>query len=111
MVLRNPWLHFYWIEFGASLLGGHEEIGWLHKVCGVTAFTLDDALYLVSKQVCDGRSLPPVRTIIEDVNLATLDPGHVRPHIGVPIFRGVWFPRVDSQGYRKGWYPDISPQS
>ena len=111
MAIRNPWLHFYWIEFVSALPRWSESdalSGWLHKVCGVTAFTLDDALFLVSKQVCSGRPLPPVQSVIEDVNLSTLDRGHVLPNIGVPVFRGVWFPNIDSQGYRKGQYAEMS---
>jgi hypothetical protein len=45
--------------------------------------------------------LPPIRNVIEDVNISTLDVCHVQANMGVSIWRGVWFPRIDSQGYRK----------
>jgi len=108
VTIRNPLLHFYWIDFVSSLPSGDGGYGWVRAVCGVTAFTLDDALYLISTQLCVGRPLPTVRTVIEDFNPATLDPGHVRRHIGGPIFRGVWYPNIDSQGYRKGQYPEVA---
>ena len=107
MTIRNLLLHFYWIEFASPLPWGGEELApdtWFNKVCGVTAFTLDDALYVICAQRCCGRLLPPVSTAIEDFNLEALDPGHVRRHIGVPIFRGVWYPNINSQGYRNGQY-------
>ena len=108
--VRNPLLHFYWIEFVSSPHRGDEghTFGWLHKVCGVTAYTLDDALYLIREQLCWGRSLPAIHAVIEDVNLSTLDRGHVLPNFGVPIFRGVWYPMIDSQGYQRGQHMERS---
>jgi hypothetical protein len=48
---------------------------------------------LLRQQVFDGGPLPPTRRVIEDVDVSTLDAGHVRPNMGVPVWRGVWWPR------------------
>ncbi len=105
--IRNPLLRRFWIEFEPPLYLGREGYalsGWLHHACGVTAYSLDDALYLIKEQLCWGRPLPPTRKIIEDVDVSTLDSNHVRPNMGVPIWRGVWYPPIDSQGYRRVGY-------
>jgi hypothetical protein len=60
---------------------------------GVTAWTLDDARLLVSKEVFGGRDLPPLRLLIEDVDVSTLDAGHVLPNMNPPNERGIWYPK------------------
>ena len=98
-LIKNPLLHRYWIEF-EPLQNGHQQgvwlIGWPRMAYGVTAYTYDDALWLLRKQVFRRESLPPIREVIEDIDISTLEAGHIRPHIGMPIWRGVWYP----QGYQ-----------
>jgi hypothetical protein len=61
--------------------------------CGVTAYSLEDALALVRQELWrTDEPLPSIREVIEDVDVSTLDPGHVLPNMGPPIWRGVWFP-------------------
>src|SRR6266508_806749 len=62
--------------------------------CGVTAYSSHDALVVLCERLFTKDPWPPVRNVIEDVVISTLDPGHVLPNIGVPIWRGVWFPRI-----------------
>lgn len=64
----------------------------LNRGCGVTAHTLDDALLLLRERVFTGRQLPRIAETIEDVDIRTLDQGHVIPNMGVVSIRGVWFP-------------------
>lgn len=83
MVLRR-----YWIEFEPnSDPGGRVRAG-----CGVTAFDREDAFRLLRERVFAGEELPPIRRVIENVEISALDPGHVRPNMGTPLRRGVWFP-------------------
>jgi hypothetical protein len=58
----------------------------------VTAYSLDDAKSLLDQSVFKDRTWPQVVEIIEDVDVSTLDRGHVIPNMEPPVWRGVWFP-------------------
>lgn len=84
----------YWFEFepqpSAPLPCG------LGLGCGVTAFGLEDAKVLLRQCIVrisdDGP--PEIRRITEDVDVRTLDAGHVLPNMGICSERGVWFPNI-----------------
>ncbi len=80
----------YWITFevGASVL----PLG-VGDGCGVTAYGRDDALLIVNAKVFGGNGLPEIVEMIENVDLSTLDEGHVIPNIGDVTVRSIWFPR------------------
>lgn len=59
---------------------------------GVTAHNREDALKLLANRVFGG-ALPQIESVLENVDVSTLDEGHIRPNIAPPAFRGVWFPR------------------
>lgn len=84
----------YWFEFVISDqdLQRYNNYGGLGLGCGVTAYTYEDALAVLAEQLFRGEPIPPVRKVIEDVDVSTLDAGHVLPNMGVPAWRGVWFP-------------------
>ena len=82
-------LHRYWLEFAMS---SFSEPTPLRLGCGVTAHAKTDALEIVRTRVFHGGEVPTVVSVIEDVDLSTLDPRHVLPNIGNPAVRGVWFP-------------------
>jgi hypothetical protein len=80
----------YWIEFERSVattLPPGTTLG-----IGVTAFGKDDALALVRQRVFDDGELPRIAVLIEDVDVPTLDAGHVLPNMAPPVERGVWLP-------------------
>jgi hypothetical protein len=60
---------------------------------GVTAWTREDAEDLIRSCVFRGDALPPISRVTEDVDVSTLDPGHVLPNMEPPNVRGVWYPR------------------
>lgn len=60
--------------------------------CGVTAHDRSDAEVLISERVFRGSELPPVGMVVENVDVSTLDEGHVLPNIGDVTRRGIWFP-------------------
>lgn len=60
--------------------------------CGVTAFDRDDAERLLRERVFESGYLPPFHRVIEDVDISSLDPDHVRPNMASPLIRGIWFP-------------------
>ena len=80
-------LHRYWIEFDAS----DAPFG-MTSGCGVTAFDREDAMRLLSQAI--GGSPPAAVRVIEDVDVSTLDEGHVLPNMHPPSGRGVWFPML-----------------
>jgi hypothetical protein len=101
--LKNPLLRRYWIEFDvappnqppAGAIQHDGDYPWWMERCGVTAYSLDDALELVRQQLwkCEA-TLPPIRKVIEDVDVSTLEDRYVLTHMGPPIWRGVWFPNM-----------------
>ncbi len=83
MKLRRFWFRFASLPKFTSLSLG----------CGVTARDHEDALSILGETVFSGQAIPPIREVIEDVDIAGLDQGHVVPNMEPPIFRGVWFPK------------------
>jgi hypothetical protein len=59
---------------------------------GVTAYSLDDARSLIENEplVADWKIL----NVTEDVDIGTLDQGHVIPNMGPPNVRGIWYPNL-----------------
>ena len=78
----------YWFEFDMSE-PPQRRVPWV----GATAWTLYDARLLVSEGVFGGRELPQVTVLIENVDVSTLDEGHVLPNMAPPNERGIWYPR------------------
>jgi hypothetical protein len=61
---------------------------------GVTAVDRRDAETLLSAAWFGGAPLPTGADVAEDVDVRSLDEGHVRPNMGDPSVRGVWYPRL-----------------
>ena len=83
-------LRRYWIEFDPTdrdRLPIGVAIG-----CGVTAFAFEDAIGLIKERVFGHEDLPKIDQIIEDVDVSTLDQGHVIPNMLPPVYRGIWYP-------------------
>jgi hypothetical protein len=59
---------------------------------GVTAIDYRDALELLQTYVFVNEYLPKVKRIINDVDVSTLDKGHILPNILPPNVRGIWYP-------------------
>lgn len=83
-------LRRYRIEFDDAVAGWSQRFG-------VTAIDLDDALGLISR--LSGAAFPRPTAVIEDVDVRTLDEGHVLPDMDPPNRRGFWFPMGVSQGH------------
>jgi hypothetical protein len=80
----------YWIEFDAKQRDAL-PVGALLG-CGVTAESYTDAINLVQQKLFGGGTVPQISKCIENVDISTLDSGHVRPNMGSPLKRGIWFP-------------------
>ena len=85
----RDYLHRYWVQFESC---SDEPPTSLRLGCGVTAVDRHDAEALLREQVFEGGRLPTIIEFIDDVDVQTLDSGHVRPSMGDPSTRGVWFP-------------------
>jgi hypothetical protein len=88
MNLTRFWFRFQWSTppFDSLILG-----------CGVTAHCYDDALSILRETVFDGKEVPPVDEVIENVDVRSLDQKHVVPNMNPPVWRGVWFPKGYAQ--------------
>ena len=83
-------LHRYWFEFDTAFSDPH-PIGTLLG-CGITAYSQSDALLLLQERVFGGNSPPPVKRVVENVDVSQLDQAHIRPNMGNPAERGIWYP-------------------
>ncbi len=62
---------------------------------GVTARTRDEAEAMARQAAAQlRRAFEPLK-VVEDVDVRTLDQGHVVPNMGAVNFLGVWFPRLN----------------
>ncbi len=85
-------LRRYWIEFNIPSADVRTETDLLKIGCGVTGYSLDDCLEIMQQNMLKGSKLPPIKKVIEDVDISTLDTNHVLPNIDLVISRGIWFP-------------------
>jgi hypothetical protein len=87
----NPQLYKrFWFEFAIdSAFNFPPGIGY---GCGVTAIDLDDAIKIMKRKILADIRMPTISRIVEDVNIRTLDQGHVIPNMHPPVYRGIWFP-------------------
>ncbi len=58
---------------------------------GVTAFSVEDANSLLKRASLETDDQHP----ISDIDIRTLDQGHVIPNMGPPNIRGIWFPKLN----------------
>ena len=91
--VKNPLLTRYWIEFEPPVDPPGYHGCWPQGKCGVTAYTLEDALWLVQEYLFMDTEILRVKEVTEDVGLSDL---HIRRELraaaGAPIWRGVWYP-------------------
>ncbi|SFW34527.1 hypothetical protein [Chitinophaga sancti] len=82
----------YWFEFDFTSTGIDSIPPGIQIGCGVTGHNYEDVFDILRDKVFKGGELPGIRRMIEDVNIETLDQGHVLPNMLPPIWRGVWYP-------------------
>ena len=69
---------------------------------GVTAYSLADARIILGSTIRRNNLDVDVINIIEDIDIRTLDQGHVIPNMNPPNFRGVWFPMLN-ENLKQTW--------
>jgi len=91
LAMKNDTLYRrFWFEF--ELDTAFNFLPGIGLGCGVTAFDYDDAIKILDEIIFSSITRPPFRRVIEDVDIGTLDQGHVIPNMKAPVNRGVWFP-------------------
>jgi len=85
-------LHRYWFEFAKPIDKTYLIMG-LGLGCGVTAYDLEDAMQVLQRHLFKVDIIPLIIKVIEDVDIPTLDQLHVITNMGIPIERGIWFPK------------------
>ena len=61
----------------------------------VTAWTLEDAVFLLETIIFKSGKLPCPKRVTNNIDVSKLDANHVLPNMGVCTIRGIWYP----QGY------------
>ncbi len=91
-----PLLVPYWIEFAPRdwFQVDEDEVSAPPRAFGVTAASLDAALAIVRAIAYGGQPLPPVRRVVEDVDLAMLTMYNMSPGILRPGQAGMWYPTI-----------------
>jgi len=81
----------YWFRFDVKFGDSYDSLGLLLG-CGVTAFGYEDAIELMKENIFKEKEMPPIKEFVENVDISTLDLKHIAPAMGVPIYRGIWYP-------------------
>jgi hypothetical protein len=82
-------LRRYWLRFDPSAVESSFVIG-----IGVTGFDKPDALGLAEATCFQSSKMPDPAEVVENIDVRTLDQGHVIPNMHPPSERGVWFPKM-----------------
>ena len=85
----------YWFEFVRDRQATALGLG-----CGITALNLEDARKILRQALFPLYGDRAVRRVIEGVEVSSLDETRVRPRMGNPTVRGVWFPVVPPRASR-----------
>lgn len=87
--MAAPYIRF-WFQFDIPGAFGY-PLG-IGRGCGVTAASYEDAVSILDEKIFHTIKRPPFKKVVENVDIRTLDQGHVIPNMKLPIYRGVWFP-------------------
>jgi len=91
----------YWFEFVRG-----EQATALGLGCGIIAFNLEDARKILRRALFPLYGERAVRRVIEGVEVSSLDETRVRPRMGNPTVRGVWFPVVPARASKRKARPE-----
>jgi hypothetical protein len=73
---------------------GHVDFSILNLGYGITGYDRADAEKMLQEQVFPIFGVRSIDTVIEDIDVSKLKEKHVRPSMGNPVVRGVWFPLI-----------------
>jgi hypothetical protein len=83
----------YWFEYDVS----QDEISRYSYLplgygYGITAYDYEDALRIMHHFLIRNNDLPKFSRVIENIDVSTLEDKNIISNMGVPVWRGVWFP-------------------
>ena len=93
-------LHRFWFTFQDP-----PQFSPLGLGCGITAHDYEDAERILASLVFAGRAVPIIKSVVEDIDVQTLDQSHVVPNMGLVTTRGVWFPQGKPLRSNDGFRP------
>lgn len=82
-------LRRYWFHFAPT-----NDPSILNLGCGITAYDESDARRIFEAEVVPLFGSRIILAVTNDIDVSTLDAGHVRPNMGDPSKRGAWFPKI-----------------
>lgn len=86
----------YWFEFDyPEPRIGHGAYIPANDCCGITAFDYDDALKIMRRFMLRENETPSFCQVIENIDISAIDDENVHRNLGVPIWRGVWYPDIN----------------
>ncbi|MBS1521796.1 MAG: hypothetical protein JST50_12415 [Bacteroidetes bacterium] len=77
----------FWFEFDKDNRPMSVGLG-----CGVTGWSYDDAINILKQTIFKDIPFPQIKNVDENVDVSTLDKGHVLPNMLPPSERGIWYP-------------------
>jgi hypothetical protein len=80
----------FWFEFEVSNV--NDLPAGLTWGCGITAYNYNDAISILGQRVFKGQEIPKIVKRIKNIDIRTLDQGHVVVNMKDPTLRGIWFP-------------------
>ncbi len=83
-------LHRYWFKFDLDSV----HFSPFHLGSGVTGYSLDDAKGILVLQAKRAGVNTIIDSVIEDIDISTLDQNHILPNIGLVSNRGMWYPNL-----------------
>jgi hypothetical protein len=87
VINRKSGLKRYWVEFD------YRVMNFPSPHYGIMAYSCEDALLILKEVVFKYAVMPEPIRLTENVDISTLDAGHVLPNMAVPYWRGIWFPQ------------------
>jgi hypothetical protein len=94
----------YWFEFDFPKPRlSHDAYIPACGCCGITAFDYNDALIIMRRFMLLENEKPIFSRVIENIDVSTIEDMHIIPNLGVPVWRGVWYP---SYNLWQGAYTD-----
>jgi hypothetical protein len=79
----------FWFKFEKSTEPSVLDLG-----CGITAYDLHDAETFLREEVFPLFEERRVLEVMTNIDVRTLEERHVRPNMGNPAVRGVWYPSI-----------------
>ena len=91
--IMSDYLKRFWFElnFPKPRLGHGAYIP-KDGCCGITAFDYEDALRIMRRFMLMENETPIFSRVVENVDISAIENEDVHRVLGVPVWRGIWYP-------------------